>query len=220
MDELLYRIAELERRLNNIVRVATVDMQSGDRVRVVDGSGLKTGMLPWLTRRAGNDRDWWAPESGEQVVLLCPSGDPALGVVLPSIYRASHPAPAEAATVHRIVYQDGAVTEYDRAAHKLEATIPGDIEATATGTITATAGNRIQGTAPDIIFTGAVQVNGTIHASNDITSDTAIGAPNITGNGIVGTGSISAPSILADGDEVAHHDHECPQGGRTSELGA
>ncbi len=157
MMELEYRVSELERRMNNMIRICTVEAVQGDRAVVRDGSGLKTGFLPWVTRRAGKDREWWAPEPDEQVVLLCPHGEPALGVILPSIYRDMFAAPASVRTVHRTIYDDGAVIEYDRAAHRLKADIPGTIEATA----------------QNVIVTAAVRVNGPLHVTQGITSDTS-----------------------------------------------
>ncbi len=204
-QDLEYRVAELERKLLGMIRYATVETQEGDRVTVKSGD-LVTGKIPWLSHRAGPDKEWWAPEKNEQVLLLCPCGDPALGVALPSIYRDLFPAPADAATVRRTTYADGAVTEYDRETHILKANIPGSIIAIATKTIEATA--------PDIKLTGSVFVEGPIHATEAITSDDSMGAPDMAA-----AGSISAPSIKANGDEVTDHDHECPHGGRTSILG-
>ncbi len=197
MPSIDYRVAELERKLGNIIRIATVVELNGDRVKVKDGN-LVTGFLPWVTRRAGKDRDWWAPEPGEQVVLLCPSGDPGLGIVLPSLYQDAFPAPADVPTIRRWIFSDGAVIEYDRAAHLLKAIIPGTIEAMA----------------EDVIITANVRINGPLHVTEAITSDTSMAAPKVTGSR-----SVSAPSIKADGKEITGHDHACPNGGRTSILG-
>ena len=196
MPSIDYRVAELERKLGNIIRIATVEELNGDRVKVKDGN-LVTGFLPWVTRRAGKDRDWWAPEPGEQVVLLCPSGNPGLGVVLPALYQDSYPAPADVPTVRRWIFSDGAAIEYDREAHLLKAIIPGTIEAQA----------------ENVIITAGVRINGPLHVTKAITSDISIGAPAISG------GSVSAPSVKAGGKEVTEHDHACPNGGRTSILG-
>ena len=43
--------------------------------------------MPWLARRAGLDAEWWKPDVDEQVLVLAPSGNLALGVVAGSIYR-------------------------------------------------------------------------------------------------------------------------------------
>lgn len=164
--QLEYRVAELERRMLGMIRVGIVKELIADRVTVKAGD-LVTGPLPWVTRRAGNDRDWWAPEPGEQVLLVCPCGDPALGVVIPAIYRDDFPAPGNGATVHRTVYKDGAVIEYDRVAHKLKANIPGVIEATAL----------------EIKLTGSVKIIGQFQVTGKITSDTAIEAKSIKADG-------------------------------------
>lgn len=156
--ELEFRITELERRLHNTIRVCTVDSLDKDRVRVRDGSGLVTGPLPWVTRRAGHDRDWWAPEPGEQVVLLCPYGDPGLGVVLPGIYRDAFPAPADTPAIHQTTYQDGTVIAYDRAAHKLTARIAGDAEISA-NTLAILGAVNIIG---DVNVTGSINATGTV----------------------------------------------------------
>ncbi|VFQ42469.1 phage baseplate assembly protein V [Desulfoluna butyratoxydans] len=144
MTELEYRIAELERRLRSLLLVGTVQEldEKTARVRVASG-GIVTDWLPWLTRRAGPDSQWWAPEPGEQVMLLCPCGDPALGVALPGIPRDAFPAPADVKTVHRTAYQDGAVTQYDREAHALSATIPGTMEGTCNGDASLTSGGKV-----------------------------------------------------------------------------
>lgn len=86
------------------------------RVRVQAGP-ITTGWLPFATMRAGEDRTWHPPEPGEQVLLVAPGGDLNQGVVVGSIYRAAHPAPADSANVSRTLFKDGAVMEYDRAQH-------------------------------------------------------------------------------------------------------
>jgi len=112
-----FRVTELERRLANCLRVGVVHSADYDQARVrVQSGDLTTAWLPWFTQRAGGDRSWHAPEIGEQVMLLAPSGDLEQAIVLPSIYRSIHPAPAASADVSRTVYGDGLVIEHDRAA--------------------------------------------------------------------------------------------------------
>ena len=120
-----FAIAEIERRLANLIRLATVTeadyRQARVRVRVGE---LVSGWLPWSTRRAAGDSSWWAPEVGEQVILLAPGGDLAQAVVSGALFQAMHPAPATTPNRRRTVYADGAVIEYDREAHRLTATLP------------------------------------------------------------------------------------------------
>lgn len=98
---------------------------------------LQTNWLPWFAIAAGDTRDWRPPTEGEQVMLLCPMGDPAQGVVLCGFYSDAFPAPDNAATTHKRVYRDGASLTYDHAAHVLTVDLP--------------AGATINVTAPDAV---------------------------------------------------------------------
>lgn len=115
-----YELGELQRQLMNVVRVGKVSAldEGGARVKV-SVSGLTTDWLPWLASRAGATRTWSAPREGEQVLVLSPYGDTAQGVVLPSIYQDSYPAPAGSKDRETTVYPDGTTVEYDSAAHAL-----------------------------------------------------------------------------------------------------
>lgn len=118
-QELLNRVADLERRLANQIQMGTVAQADygAARVRVQCGD-LLTGWLPWTTQRAGADRAWWAPEVGEQVVVLSPCGNPAMGVVSGSLYQDAHPAPASSPDISTQVFADGLVVTHDRAAKR------------------------------------------------------------------------------------------------------
>ena len=112
--------AELLRLISNLIRtgtVAEVDHATA-RVRVTIGE-LLTAWLPWLEQRAGTTRTWSPPTVGEQVAVLSPGGDLAAAIVLTGIYRQAHPAPSQSADVWHTVMPDGAVIEYDHAAHRL-----------------------------------------------------------------------------------------------------
>lgn len=136
MADLEFRVTELERMLANLLRVGTVAELDAKSARVKVASGdLLTGWLPWFTRRAGGDRDWWSPEPGEQVMVLSPCGDPAQGVVLPAIYRDAHPAPADKETVRRIDFADGGFVEYDRTSGRLDISAEGLAKLIGKGTV-------------------------------------------------------------------------------------
>lgn len=145
MDESIeYRITEIERRLSNLMRIGTVDQlnESSARVRVKSG-GMLTGWLPWFTRRAGEDRDWWAPEPGEQVMILSPDGDPAQGIVLPAIYRDAYQTPAMKKTKRRIEFADGGYAEYDRSAGALNVLTKGPVNLTAKGSVNLISDSKV-----------------------------------------------------------------------------
>jgi len=139
-----FELSEMDRRLSRIVKLGRVEEADYERARVrVRIGAAVTGWLPWLTARAGGDSSWWAPEVGEQVVVLSPDGELAAGVVLAAIYRAAHPAPAGSPNVHRVEYADGTWVEYDREAHALRAYCVGEVQIEAEGDIAAQAGGAI-----------------------------------------------------------------------------
>jgi len=118
-------MTDAERRMSNVALKGRVVELDAVRARVrVQAGAITTGWLPFVTARAGHDRTWHAPEPGEQVLVLSPCGDLNQGVVVGSIYRAEHPAPAQSAEISRTRYKDGALLEYDRAQHHWRLAVP------------------------------------------------------------------------------------------------
>lgn len=157
-----FEITELQRRLANLVRIgriADIDYSGAiPRVRVrIDP--LTTAWLPLISLRAGPDQSWWPVEINEQVIVLSPSGELNQGIVLGSICQQRFPADGDSIDVHRTTYADGAVIEYDRAAHHLHAALP----AGATTALISDGG---------VSIVGDVTVTGNINASGDITDHT------------------------------------------------
>lgn len=107
-------IAELSRRLENMIRIGTIAEidHAARRVRVDSGS-LTTDWLKWRVGRAGATRTWEPPTIGEQVMILSPSGELANGIVIPSIYSDAHDAPDASPDTHVTSYPDGAVVSYN-----------------------------------------------------------------------------------------------------------
>ncbi len=96
-----YKINELFRRINNLVRVGCViDVDySAAKARVQIGS-LTTAYLPWMIPSTSA----WIPlKVGEQVVVLSPNGDMAMGIILPALYHSGCPAPSSDASTISIV---------------------------------------------------------------------------------------------------------------------
>ena len=195
--DVLQRLESLERRLENTVLVGTVSDTDYDNARVKIESGeLKTGWLPWIAERAGSDRTWWAPEPGEQVVVLSPGGQVELGVVLPALYRDTFPAPGASPDVCRVTYADGADISYDRASHTLTATLPdgGTMNVTSPGGITVAAegGVRVTG---DMSLNGSLSVTGDVKADGDVAdSHASMAADRTIYNSHTHTGNAGAPT--------------------------
>ncbi|WP_413874162.1 phage baseplate assembly protein V [Albidovulum sp.] len=88
-----FAAAEADRRLANVLQVGTVTSVNGAngkaRVRVGD---LDLPEINVAQFRAGGMSLWWMPEIGEQVLVACPSGDVAQGIVLASIFAGNAPS--------------------------------------------------------------------------------------------------------------------------------
>ncbi|MEO1852711.1 phage baseplate assembly protein V [Chromohalobacter sp.] len=164
----MQNVAELLRLIHNLIRLGTVDQVDHDaaRVRVISGE-LVTDWLPWIEGRAGSTRDWDPPTEGEQVIVFSPGGDPAAGVVLTGLYRRAHPAPANSSDVWHRVFPDGAVLEYDHAAHHLRASLPGSAGLTASGDVTVSVGGAIEATTESTL-TATAAGGATINANTVI----------------------------------------------------
>lgn len=158
-------IAELRRRLDNMLRLGTIaQVDHAKALCRVKSGAITTGWLPWLSLRAGTTKSWNPPSVGEQCIVFSPSGELAQGIALVGIYSNSNPAPGSTANLDRTTYPDGAVIEYDAAAHKLRAQLPagGQAELIADGGITIVGDVALTGTltaSVDVIAAGISLVN-------------------------------------------------------------
>jgi phage baseplate assembly protein V len=134
------------RRVNNMIRYGVVkeaDYPKGlIRVEMQDGEIL-SDWIPWVTLRAGKDRFWWAPEEGEVMLVLAPSGELANAVALPAAFSNENQN-ADRETVQRQTFDDGTVVEYDREAHRLTMDVKGDVKIKATGKIDIEADGNVK----------------------------------------------------------------------------
>src|SRR5689334_18717645 len=117
--------SELLRLILNLIRLGSIAQVDHDaqRVRINVGGNL-TDWRPWITLRSGDAQTWWPPSVGEQVILFSPEGDLMQSVVLPAVYSEQFPSPSTNPAHHTVHYPDGAVIQYDSAAHQLTAIIP------------------------------------------------------------------------------------------------
>ncbi|MBK1725714.1 phage baseplate assembly protein V [Halorhodospira neutriphila] len=182
--------AELWRRLANLVRHGVVAEADYDAARVrVQVEDLLTGWLPWAVQSAGPDITWWAPEVGEQVVLIAPSGDLSQAIVMASLYYRQYPAPERAATVRRVEMGDGAVFEYDRDQHKLSISLPGDAQVSLEGSASVQAAGPVEvSTDGDatVIAKGSLEATTGGDASVTATGKATVEAAAIELNGAMG----------------------------------
>jgi len=112
---------------NRAFRVGIVKQQDlgNAAVRVVfaEFDQLLSYWLPILAAKTQNDKSYWIPDLGEQVVCLMDERDEA-GVVLGAIYSRPDSTPVQSADKFHLGFKDGAVFEYDRAAHVMKVALP------------------------------------------------------------------------------------------------
>jgi phage baseplate assembly protein V len=187
---------------------------------IVRAGGLTTDWLPWLTMRAGEDRTWWAPEPGEQVLVLSPYGDPAQAVVLPAIYQEAHPAPGSVKTTSRVEFKDGAFVQYDREGHHYHLDVPagGSITLHIGSTTLLLEDGKTTLTTPELLvdspkstFTGAVNVQGLLTYLAGMVGKGGSGATA----SIQGSVAVTGGDVTADGVSLKGHTHPGDSGGTT-----
>lgn len=127
-------------------RVGIVKVQDATnaRVRVVfpDRDQMQSWWLPIVFAKAQDDKAYWMPDVGEQVVCMMDEHDED-GAVLGAIYSSADRPPVASADKLHWTCKDGAAFEYDRAAHSLQLSIPngGTVSITANGASVAIDGS-------------------------------------------------------------------------------
>lgn len=159
--ELQERIAELERRMSNMLFYGVVIEAKENKVKVAQGD-LVTGWIPVFQAAAGTNESIFTPiENGEMVCVVCPNGSIENGAAIRGLNYSGKPVPEDA---------DGKI--FIKSKNKIQIVIEGneaDISAvnakiTASGTaeITATGDTTIKGNNIQINPTAVCKVgNGT-----------------------------------------------------------
>lgn len=208
-------MTEAERRISNVALMGQVVALDTARARVRVQAGLiTTGWLPFATMRAGEDRTWHPPEPGEQVLLVAPGGDLNQAVVVGSVYRAEHPAPADSADVSRTLFKDGAVMDYDRLQHHWRLAVPAggkivlEIGATTLelrddGTTLTTP--RFVVDAPESAFTGTVLIKKLLTYLKGLVGKGGGGAGASIEGDIQVNGNVTATGAILDASGNSNH---------------
>lgn len=185
MSEHIFVTGEHGRMLASLAMIGVIAELDEANARVtVAVDDLTTDWLPWIVRRAGDDAEWWAPEPGEQVVVLCPYGDSSQGVVIGSIYQDAFPAPANARNIWRKKFGDGTTVTYDRDAHAMTVDVGSGTVTVNCATATVKATDSVKLDTPTTHCTGDLIVDGnsTLKGDTDIQGSTTLKA--ITSNDI------------------------------------
>ena len=202
LADLMNRLAALESRLNQVLRVCTVvsvqDAAATVRVKLPDSGNMVSQPLPVLTRKSQDDKDYDLPDVGEQVVCVFLPIGLEQGFVLGSHYQQVDKPPVSDRNKWHRMFKDGTFIEYDRANHALTGSIQGTIDIEATGTAKLSSETEIQLQAPTIRLKGHLIATG---------PDGSAGTNSITGNLAV-EGNIDASGTVTDaGGNTNHHDH-------------
>ena len=131
--DLMARVAELERRLNDTVITGIVSevQHKPYRARVNYGTPdapQTTALLPVMVPRAAGAKLWWPLEAGEAVLVLSPGGDTQQGRVIPASYSQAQPQPDDRAGRLAIEFGGGNSLSLDRGSGKLTLTLKSEIE--------------------------------------------------------------------------------------------
>ena len=86
------------------------------RVVFIEFDQMVSYWLPLVVPKTQNDKAYWIPDIGEQVVCLMDAHDEA-GVVLGAIYSQPDSTPVQSADKFHLSFKDGTTMEYDRATH-------------------------------------------------------------------------------------------------------
>jgi phage baseplate assembly protein V len=123
------------------------------RVRVAfpDLDQMTSWWLALVVPKTQNDKAYWMPDIGEQVVCLM---DEKLedGAVLGAVYSQADSPPVQSADKFHLSFKDGATVEYDRAAHAFAMALPAG----------ATLSINASGATIEIDASGTVNVSGTV----------------------------------------------------------
>src|SRR6516225_3490006 len=93
------------------------------RVTFPDRNQMQSWWLGVVVPKTQNDKAYWVPDLGEQVVCLMDEHDED-GAVLGSIYSTVDAPPVDSPNKYHWMMKDGATFEYDRATHNLAVALP------------------------------------------------------------------------------------------------
>lgn len=215
LADLERRMADLERRLSNIVRVGQVveaDYAAG-KVRV-ECDDFTTDWIPWKTRRAGGDVDWWAPEVGEQVEVISPSGLTEGAYADTALYSDRHPEPENSPDKHTVRYRNGDFITHDRSDGSLRIKLAGAVNVEAGGpAMVKTPSATVD--APETRFTGNATIDKMLTVKGGMAVSGGSGGATMQIDGDLNMkgkvsveGDVSATGTIMDGGGNSnHHTH-------------
>jgi phage baseplate assembly protein V len=179
-----YASAQHDRMLAGVVKdcyVVAVDLAASPPVcRVSDGEWV-SGWVRWHSVAAGKARHWRAPSLNEQGTLISASGDVAQGTFIPGLYGNGGPPPDNRDHVEVWRFDDGGSLVYDWLAKSYTINLPSGTVAIKVGATQAevtdnavTVKSSTINLEASVNIKGPVNIDGLLHATQNITSDGAI----------------------------------------------
>jgi phage baseplate assembly protein V len=134
--------------------VAVTSSDATVRVKFPERDGVVSYWLPVIVPKTQDDKFYWLPDVGEQVVVLMDENDEG-GAVIGAIYSAADVTPSGMTPdkIH-VLFKDGTSVEYDRSVHRLAVSLcaggssvvttqaGSEIELDATGNVSIMAANN------------------------------------------------------------------------------
>ena len=126
-------IEELRRQTRGMIRVGTVcDIHAAEcmaRVRFDDKDGTPSPEMPVITRGSGENKDYWLPDIGEEVVCIFAMNDKnfSTGWILGTYFADKRRAQAASVDIRRTDFGDGSYIEFNRAAGSLTINCTGEV---------------------------------------------------------------------------------------------
>lgn len=197
------------------------------RVQFPDRDNVQSWWLPIVQPKAQDDKVFWIPDVGEQVVVLMDEHDENGAVVGAIPSNVDTPPGWASANMFGVQFSDGTIIRYDRGAHALTATVVSG----GTATVSTGKGNQVvlgsDGTSLMQDAAGAyvkATNDGNVHVNGNLLVAGTIGTTSGTwGNGdMTVTGTVQATQEITagygGGDSVGvqTHTHSGVQSGPSS----
>lgn len=194
------RVRDLEARMSRVVcwgEVCETDPATAKvRVTLPDRDGVVSWWLPVLHHKTLQDKAYFMPDVGEQVVVCFPPvSGMETGFVIGATYNGQDTPPVSSQDKWHVLFKDGSWLEYDRAEHNLSGhikgkvddfTVDGDVNVNVGGNVNAEVGGNVNASVGGSLAAD-VGSNATVNAGSKIT----LKAPSI---GIMGNVSSSNQS--------------------------
>jgi phage baseplate assembly protein gpV len=172
LNQLLARIAGLERRIANMIRhgpVDSVDPSKGTARLLFKESGGKKFLSPPVpySQMAGALKIHAPPSVGQQLTMICPNGDAKQGLILPCTWSNQNSSPSSKGDENMLTFGPWTIS--------LD-------------------GSKLKITGPDVEVTGNVKVTGNVTTFGDLRNNNKDVGSSHTHKGVMpGSGLTGVP---------------------------